>query len=130
MNDIEILYDEVRLGKDPDTGNLLITEHEFKRAIQDLINQSVSAEAANILAALETDSDDYQLSGMGGEVVAKVRRWLDQSVREAKTIIEDLADGDDCTYDHHGYCQTHGWFETNPQCPHKRAKAKLDGGSE
>jgi len=30
-----------------------------------------------------------------------------------------------CQPDHHGYCQEHYWFETEPVCPHARAKHLL-----
>ena len=44
---------------------------------------------------------------------------------ELLEIIRDLTDLDDCWLDHHGYCQAHGWFETEPKCPHARAKELL-----
>lgn len=44
---------------------------------------------------------------------------------EIRTILEDLVDRDECSYDHHGYCQAHGWFEVDPICPHARAKTLL-----
>lgn len=40
-------------------------------------------------------------------------------------LIADFIDPDDCWHDHHGYCQAHGWFATDPSCPHARAKALL-----
>ncbi|MER7487936.1 hypothetical protein ABTY20_18915 [Streptomyces sp. NPDC126497] len=48
--------------------------------------------------------------------------------REAELLklVRDLIDPDPCTFDHHGYCQAHGWFETDPACPHGRAKRLLD----
>lgn len=36
-------------------------------------------------------------------------------------LIRDLADPDPCWFDHHGYCQAHGWMDTEPRCPHARA---------
>jgi hypothetical protein len=39
----------------------------------------------------------------------------------AEAILRDLVDPDDCWFDHHGYCQAHGWLEEGV-CPHKRAK--------
>ncbi|GAA0501006.1 hypothetical protein [Streptomyces olivaceiscleroticus] len=38
-------------------------------------------------------------------------------------LVRDFVDPDPCEYDHHGYCQAHFWFETDPACPHARAKA-------
>ena len=37
-------------------------------------------------------------------------------------LISDLTDDESCSYDHHGYCQTHGWFDDETTCPHARAK--------
>lgn len=47
-------------------------------------------------------------------------------------LIRDLADPDPCWFDHHGYCQAHGWTKTEPTCAHGRAQAllaKYDGGT-
>lgn len=46
-------------------------------------------------------------------------------IKLLRQLVKDFIDPDDCDYDHHGYCQTHGWFETDPVCPHKRAKEYL-----
>lgn len=52
---------------------------------------------------------------------------------EAAALVRDLVDPDACWYDHHGYCQAHGWMAVEPVCPHKRAQDYLDqieGGSD
>lgn len=56
----------------------------------------------------------------------------EQALEEAIGILNDLTDPDDCWYDHHGYCQAHGWTDTDPACPHRRAKdvSALDGGQD
>ena len=46
-------------------------------------------------------------------------------VDELLGLIADFVDREICWYDHHGYCQAHGWFETDPACPHARAKKLL-----
>ena len=38
-------------------------------------------------------------------------------------IIEELIDPEECSYDHHNYCQSHGLHEY--PCPHGRAKEML-----
>lgn len=43
---------------------------------------------------------------------------------EAVNLLKDLTDPDDCSLDHHGYCQTHGWLQEG-LCPHFRAKMFL-----
>ena len=45
----------------------------------------------------------------------------EQEIQRLKEIIDDLYDEDECEYDHHGYCQTHNWFNSST-CPHKRIK--------
>jgi hypothetical protein len=45
-------------------------------------------------------------------------------------LIRDLADPDPCWFDHHGYCQAHGWMATDPRCPHARAAARIAEGTE
>lgn len=40
-------------------------------------------------------------------------------------LLDDLTDPDPCWFDHHGYCQAHGWMATEPRCPHARAKDVL-----
>jgi hypothetical protein len=44
---------------------------------------------------------------------------------ELLELLADFVDPDPCSYDHHGYCQAHWWFETDPACPHARAKALI-----
>jgi hypothetical protein len=52
---------------------------------------------------------------------AGAERKLNQAVR----LIGDLVDDEDCSLDHHGYCQTHYWF-ADSECPQARAKRWLD----
>lgn len=40
---------------------------------------------------------------------------------ELLDLVNDLADTGRCHYDHHGYCQEHGWFKSEVECPHARA---------
>jgi len=48
------------------------------------------------------------------------------TIKELLSLLSALTDGGECRYDHHGYCQEHGWFYTDEVCPHKRAKELLD----
>lgn len=48
--------------------------------------------------------------------------WGEVDITE---MLEDLTDPDPCTFDHHGYCQAHGWLRDDRPCPHARAKALL-----
>jgi hypothetical protein len=49
---------------------------------------------------------------------------------DLRELINDLTDPDPCQYDHHGYCQAHCWFETDPRCPHARAQDWLANNAE
>jgi hypothetical protein len=40
-------------------------------------------------------------------------------------LVEDLTTDEECDLDHHGYCQTHMWFNWTSSCPHTRAPAAL-----
>lgn len=44
------------------------------------------------------------------------------------SLIEDLTDDELCWFDHHGYCQAHGWMATDPECPDARAQKLLRRG--
>lgn len=57
---------------------------------------------------------------------------LELAAEKLLDLIDDLHDPDPCWYDHHGYCQAHGWMDTEPECPHARAQrilAKRTAGS-
>lgn len=54
-------------------------------------------------------------------LVAWVRE-LEEENQKLRALVADLADDGTCWYDHHGYCQEHGWFATDPKCPHARAR--------
>ncbi|MEU8829312.1 hypothetical protein [Streptomyces sp900116325] len=40
-------------------------------------------------------------------------------------LLRELVDPDPCYFDHHGYCQAHGWMTVEPACPHARTKELL-----
>lgn len=49
----------------------------------------------------------------------------------ARALVRDLRDSSPCDhFDHHGHCQTHGWMETDPPCPHGRATKLLEALGE
>lgn len=58
---------------------------------------------------------------------------IDEAVRKERErttqLIKDLTDGGDCSLDHHGYCQAHGWLKKGV-CPHFRAKMYLQSLNE
>ena len=72
-------------------------------------------DAAKIAACLHTARTDVP------DLVARVRE-LEEENQKLRALVDDLADDGTCWYDHHGYCQEHGWFATDPRCPHARAR--------
>lgn len=56
------------------------------------------------------------------KTMAEDRLRLKERCFRMKAILEDLEENEPCFYDHHGYCQAHGWFETDPVCPQKRLR--------
>lgn len=46
-----------------------------------------------------------------------------EELKPLTELVKDLTDPDPCRFDHHGYCQAHGWTATDPACPHGRAHA-------
>ena len=54
---------------------------------------------------------------------------LEEENKKLRALVGDLADDGTCWYDHHGYCQEHGWFATDPKCPHARAREITKGGT-
>ena len=58
-------------------------------------------------------------------VCNQIINYYEKMLEEQNVIIKDLVDEDNCEFDHHGFCQAHGWFGTDPICPHGRAKSFL-----
>lgn len=68
------------------------------------------------------DAQPYHDSGFMARAREDVPFLLDR-VAELEGLVRDLTDPDPCHFDHHGYCQAHGWMDTDPACPHGRAHA-------
>lgn len=59
-----------------------------------------------------------------GQVPAATHRAAEQSMQGLIPVlidlIDDLAEDTECSFDHHGDCQTHGWFglrDDGSDCP-------------
>ena len=50
----------------------------------------------------------------------KAKCPLCKIIEETLETILSLCSDEECSLDHHGNCQTHGWI--GDDCPHKRAK--------
>ncbi|RBQ21646.1 hypothetical protein DP939_02740 [Spongiactinospora rosea] len=78
----------------------------------------------------ERDGEDDDLRRDIAELIAAARNMLPGLLAEigrVRTLVRDLADPDECQYDHHGHCKAHGWTQTEPRCPHARARELLQG---
>lgn len=61
-----------------------------------------------------------------GEVLSAAGFGLvSDATLQATDLIRDLIDPDDCSFDHHGGCQAHGYLSLQPgeMCPQLEAKA-------
>ena len=88
-------------------------EHEgnVMRAPQSTLLRAIRE---NARAATERDEQRSRADKAEAERDAAVR------------LVRDLRDPSPCNhFDHHGYCQTHGWMQTDPPCPHARAATYL-----
>lgn len=70
------------------------------------------------LVAIETDSFAQKLALEQG--VSKREERLEE-------LLAEMVGGDDtpCSFDHHGYCQEHGWFGDPGECGHREARQLL-----
>lgn len=67
----------------------------------------------------------YRLSTEDSLVVMARIAELEAENDRLRGLVKDFVSPCECDFDHHGYCQMHVWFETNPTCPHARAKTYL-----
>ena len=51
----------------------------------------------------------------------------EEAMEQARILIRDLTDPDDCWFDHNGGCQAHGYIslQRGQLCPHEEAKQWL-----
>lgn len=78
------------------------------------------------------DPDDISIgriwTGPDADLIIAARNKgpaLIDEVRTLRALVRDFLDPDLCWFDHHGYCQVHGWLKTDPACPHGRARTML-----
>ena len=75
------------------------------------------SEKASLLQVVRQREETVAIEQAAGELS------LSSRLEEIEKILWVFIEGeDDCWYDHHGYCQAHGWLHTEPSCPVKRAR--------
>lgn len=63
------------------------------------------------------------------EAIGKLLAAHDERV-ELLDLLADLVDETDCSFDHDGNCQEHGWFTDKKPCPHGRTRELLAARSD
>ncbi|MFE1767242.1 hypothetical protein ACFW81_23865 [Streptomyces angustmyceticus] len=144
------IYNSADGGKGRPWEALYESDREFHRTIADAAMAEADAE--------QREAKERYREGLrradehNNDLMAEVQRYADASERpvlwsvynemhkraasaegelgQMRELVRDLADPDPCYFDHHGYCQAHGWFETEPTCPHARVKAMLPDDQE
>lgn len=109
----------------------MIREAAERRIIEAAVNNDLTElrEAVAVLVELRGPQaegrsavyDKAQQASLDAKAIGGVLNRL----AETSALLAELTDPDPCRFDHHGYCQAHGYFETEPKCPHARAKDLL-----
>lgn len=60
----------------------------------------------------------------GAGHMAVMLRNAKRRAEKMEAVLRDLIDDEPCRFDHHGYCQTHGWLQPG-RCPVARARDLL-----
>lgn len=96
----------------------------YQHQIQELEMALLAANAKTETERVEELARKFKLSDIA-------RREAEAQAATLLGVLEDLADMEGkCSFDHHGFCQEHSWFRTEPKCPHARAQAALAPESE
>ncbi|MCE0510608.1 hypothetical protein LVJ59_16285 [Microbacterium sp. KKR3/1] len=96
--------------------------------VRDYIRAVDHVTAHMFLAAADSvEAFDRWLVAHDAEVQAE--RDAEEPSDQIMTLILDLTDPDDCSFDHHGGCQAHGYLSLKPGelCPQAEAKERLAG---
>lgn len=108
-----------------------IAEAEFLRSLTERQRDLLGRQAGTIHMILQQIKPDHRTQIMKSIVYQHQKHpnlYADPITERQRMldIIKDLVFEDSCEFDHHGYCQTHCWFESDPPCPHQRAKQLLE----
>ena len=104
--------------------------------------ERLTGELAGCRAMLrDEDAGSEALLQRVSELIGEVATWKDRAALQSDfkeaalarnnadtDLLRELVDEGECSYDHHGYCQTHT-LDPKP-CPHERAKARLNAPTD
>ena len=91
-------------------------------ALQDLIAQAMHDNAASHNPKLRGKPVTRRAVKVAGIAMDTLDgAGVFDETTELREVLGDLIDPDPCWFDHHGYCQAHGWL-TDGECPQARAK--------
>lgn len=127
--DVRARLDEIRAREQAATEGHWGTYYDGKgtytvEAQPRLIPGQGNVNAGTVATLVGEHGDDQTYAN--ARFVARARQdvqFLLDLVAELGSLVQDLADPELCSLDHHGYCQTHGWTATDPACPDRRAQA-------
>lgn len=98
---------------------IAILQAEVKRLEQEL------KEAQDSLQHRNNSLAEYSLAwNLEKESLKAQVQQLQEQVSRLREALKAMVDDDDCSLDHHGYCQTHGWLSEGV-CPQFTAKMLL-----
>jgi hypothetical protein len=69
---------------------------------------------------------EFLASEKGGFVMHSDVASLEEENKRLRELLDDLYDDSPCSFDHHGYCQEHGWLQPGT-CIMARVRAALSG---
>jgi hypothetical protein len=60
----------------------------------------------------------YWFEDMAKEIIEQINNKQNENdvialLKESITLLRKFVDENDCQFDHHGYCQEHGWADSN-----------------
>ncbi|KQQ65063.1 hypothetical protein [Microbacterium sp. Leaf320] len=87
------------------------------------------ATIAELRLELAKQEDSLALARFDTEELHRIRTSVEEPEPsdQVKQLIRDMTDPDDCSFDHNGGCQAHGYLSLQPgeKCPHAEAKELL-----
>lgn len=96
--------------------------------------KSLSSTIEKIIASFDKEftqieinqSNNWKTEGASAKKIKaffteKLQEVERETYKEVAELLYQLTDEEECSFDHHGYCQTHSWFSSEEKCVNKRA---------